>query len=88
MLGADVELHDVRRGDTVIVRTNYYPAWQALANDRPLPLRAANGQLAFDAPDDGSYTVRLRYPGYRWLSVLAIASFVTGAWCLSRWPRR
>jgi hypothetical protein len=88
MLGADVELHDVRRGGTVIVRTNYYPAWQAVANDRLLPLRAADGQLAFDAPEDGSYTVRLRYPGYRWLSVLAIASFVTGAWCVSRWPHR
>jgi hypothetical protein len=88
LVGGDVALNDVRHGDLVIVRTNYYPAWRAEVDDRTLPLRAVGGQLAFDAPHDGTYIVRLRYPSYRWLSVLAIASFIAGAWCLARRPRR
>jgi hypothetical protein len=86
--GGEVALKDVKRGEAVIVRANYYPAWRAVANGRALPLRAVDGQIAFDAPHDGTYVVQLLYPSYGWLSVLAIVSFVSGAWTLTRWPRR
>jgi hypothetical protein len=85
-LGADVELRDVRAGDAVVVRTNYYPAWTAFLGDRAVALHDSAGQLAFKAPSSGTYTVRLIYPRYRALSVLAILAFVGGALVLTRWP--
>lgn len=77
-LGADVVLEDVRAGQLVTVRTNYYPAWRAYAGTREIDLREDDGQLAFDAPADGSYSVRLEYPARRWLSVLALVALITG----------
>ncbi len=84
-LGADVELADVTARSPVIVRANYYPAWHAHAGEREVPLYSINGQLAFNAPDNGSYVVRFEYPRYRWLSILALSVAVTGFWVLTRW---
>jgi hypothetical protein len=86
-LGADVVLRDVREGEPVVVRSRYYPAWRAFAAGREVAVRDAGGQLAFDAPASGAYTVRLEYPRYRALSLLALASFLVGAFVLARWPR-
>ena len=77
-LGADVELNGVAAGDLVVVRTNFYPAWEARAGDRFVPLRSHEGQLAFTAPASGSYVVRLEYPPRRWLSLLAIGALLLG----------
>ncbi len=88
VLGADVDLVDAISGDPVIVRSNYYPAWRAYLNGREVPLYSSNGQLAFRAPKEGSYTVRLEYPRYRWLSFIAVISIVTGIVGLRRWPRQ
>ncbi len=77
-LGADVALANARSGEPVVVRANYYPAWRAFVNDAEVPLYSADGQLAFRAPQDGSYVVRLEYPRYRWLSLLASASLMIG----------
>ncbi len=87
-LGADVELADVRTGEPVVVRTNYYPAWRAHAGEVDVPLYAAAGQLAFNAPSDGSYTVRLAYPRYRLLTCVALAALTAGLIGLTRWPKR
>ena len=84
-LGGDVALTNVRAGDDVIVRANYYPAWRAHAETTDVPLYAADGQLAFHAPRDGTYTVRLDYPQYRWLSFVAIAAFLGGVVILRRY---
>jgi hypothetical protein len=83
-LGGDVELSDVRAGEPVVVRANYYPAWRAYRGDREVPLYSEGGQLAFRAPEAGSYTVRLVYPRYGWLSVLAVIALLAGAGILSR----
>jgi hypothetical protein len=82
--GANVELVDVTAGSRVIVRTNYYPAWRAETAGREVPLYAFDRQLAFDAPNSGSYTVRLAYPRYYWLSVLALCAALAGFWVMSR----
>ena len=87
LLGADVALADVKAGDPVVVRANYYPAWRAFEDQQEVTLGNSNGQLAFTAPRDGSYVVRLEYPRYRWLSALALLSVLAGVVCLSRWPR-
>jgi hypothetical protein len=87
-LGAEVELEDVIAGEPVIVRTNYYPAWRGYLGEREIALYASGGQLAFRAPESGTYVVRLEYPRYRWLSLIAVVVFVSGAWSLARWPRR
>jgi hypothetical protein len=83
-LGADVDLVNVRAGDAVIVRTNYYPAWRAHLGDREVALYSNGGQLAFRAPQSGSYVVRLDYPRYRWLSIVALAALALGLWYLPR----
>jgi len=87
LLGADVALADVKAGDPVVVRANYYPAWRAFVDRQEVSLGNSNGQLAFTAPRDGSYVVRLEYPRYRWLSAIALLSLFAGFVCLSRWPR-
>jgi hypothetical protein len=87
LLGADVALADVKAGDPVVVRANYYPAWRAFVDRQEVSLGNSNGQLAFTAPRDGSYVVRLEYPRYRWLSALALLSVFAGVVYLSRWPR-
>ena len=86
-LGADVVLRDVHAGDPVVVRTRFYPAWRAFADGRDVPLSNRGGQLSFDAPASGSYTVRLEYPRYRGLSILAILALIGGAIALASWPR-
>jgi len=88
-LGADVELVDVKAGELVVVRASYYPAWRAhvAGNDIELVLFDRDGQLAFRAPRDGSYTVRFEYPRYRALSLLAVGALLAGLVGLARWPR-
>lgn len=86
-LGADVVLDGVRAGDPVVLRANYYPAWRAAAGGVEVPLFASDRQLAFRAPRDGSYVVRLEYPRYRWLTIPAVAVLLFGLGVLSRWPR-
>ena len=83
-LGGNVELVDVDAGTPVVVRTNYYPAWRASKDGRDVPLRAADGQIAFTAPESGSYIVRFEYPRYRWLSVLAVSVAFLGLWVMRR----
>jgi hypothetical protein len=85
-LGGRVALANVTAGSRVVVRAHYYPAWRAHAKGREVPLYAAGGQLAFDAPDTGTYDVHLEYPRYRGLSWLAIAVAVAGVLVLARWP--
>ena len=87
-LGADVELAGVTAGDLVIVRASYYPAWRASAAGQSLEVFASDGQLAFRAPRDGTYTVRFEYPHYRGLSLLAFGVLLAGVTVLTRWPRR
>jgi hypothetical protein len=43
--------------------------------------------MAFRAPRTGSYTIRLDYPRYRALSIVAVATFLLGLIGLTRWPR-
>jgi hypothetical protein len=84
-LGGEVELVDATAGSPVIVRANYYPAWRAYAGGREVPLYSVNGQMAFRAPDNGSYIVGFEYPRYRWLSILAVSVAVAGLWAMARW---
>jgi hypothetical protein len=82
-LGAIVALSGTRRGALVVVRTNYFPAWDAQSSGAVVPLFAVNGQLAFRAPQDGTYDVTLRYPRRGGLELASLAAFVLGALGLS-----
>ena len=83
-LGADVELDGVVAGEPIVVRTNYYPAWEARAGDQPVALFSEKGQLAFAAPSSGSYVVRLDYPKRRALSLIALMTLAIGMAVLAR----
>jgi len=86
-LAADIALDGVRAGDTVVVRTNFFPAWTASANGVTVPLVNRDGQLAFLAPFDGSYHVELRYPRRTGWLLLAWCLVAAGVIVLARWPR-
>jgi hypothetical protein len=77
-LGGRVELRDMVAGATVVVRTNYYPAWTAYAGSDAVPLFPVEGQLAFRAPRSGSYDVELVYPQRRWLLAASMSGFGLG----------
>jgi hypothetical protein len=78
-LGGTVRLSDTRQGSRIVVRTNYFPAWNARAGTADVPLFASDGQLAFRAPRDGSYDVTLEYPRRGWLQVVSVAMFILGS---------
>ena len=71
-----VELHDVREGTLVVIRTNHYPAWSARVARDPVPVFAVAGQMAFRAPRSGTYTVELEYERRRAVAGAAVAAFV------------
>jgi hypothetical protein len=83
-LGANVALEQVTVGEPVVIRTNYYPSWEARVDAQPVALYSSEGQLAFRAPASGSYVVRLEYPKRRWLSLMAVGAFLLGAFMLAR----
>jgi hypothetical protein len=83
-LGARLHLDDVTRGDLVIVRTNYHPAWTASSNGTPVPLKNHMGQMTFDAPADGPVIVALTYPRRVWLLTLAMLALVGATWATAR----
>ncbi len=87
-LGADVTLTGVRAGAEVVVRTNFYPAWTAIAGDAPVALFDRDGQLALSAPKDGTYVVRLSYPRRPWVLLLAVAGLAIGLFGGARSARR
>jgi hypothetical protein len=85
-LGGDIALTDVRAGDAVVVRTNFFPAWTAQANGVPVPLVSSDGQLGFRAPSDGSYHVKLLYPRRTGWLLLAWGAVAAGVILLARRP--
>ena len=82
-VGGIVRLTGVPEGSPVVVRTHFHPAWTASAGGRPLAVRDAAGQLAFDAPG-GDVDVELAYNQRPWLTVLALAALVGGMLWLAR----
>ena len=83
-LSGRVHLSAVHRGDRVLARMNYFPAWSASSPSGPVELFAVDGQLAFTAPADGDYVVNLDYPRRRPLIALACIVFVGSILLLAR----
>jgi hypothetical protein len=82
-LGARVELESMRAGAQVILRTHYYPAWDAFVDGQQIPLAELDGRIAVNAPRDGDMTIELRYPSRRWLLILALAAVAIGSLVLT-----
>ena len=82
-----IRLVDVRRGDRVIVRTRFHPAWRVVWAGRESPAIDADGQLGFLAPADGTYEVMLAYPARRWLLAVSAATLTIVVF-VERWHRR
>ena len=86
--GGAVALEGVRRGDPVVVRTNFHPAWTAAAGGVPVTLVESHGQLSFASPCDGTCVVQLNYPAYRGLLPLALVVVVGVAAAITVIDRR
>jgi len=87
MLGGEVVLDGVAAADTIVVRAHYYPAWRAYDGEREIALYSVDGQLAFQAPRTGAYSIHLVYPRYRLLSLAALSALVLGSCLLTLRPR-
>jgi hypothetical protein len=71
---AVVTLSGVEAGGEVILRANYFSEWTAACAGKPVPLRNAEGQIAFAAPATDC-TVTLEFPrNRRWLLVPFLAA--------------
>lgn len=77
-----IRLLNALKGDTISVRTNYFPSWKAYCNGKRLPISDVNGQIGWTAPLDGNYIVTLKFPGYAMFSLLALFSLAV-SWFLS-----
>ncbi len=82
--GARVQLTRATVGDTVVVRTNFHPSWQARHETTAVPLREEGGQLAFDAPCASPCVVDLEYPRRRGLVYLALMAWLVGMVVVAR----
>ncbi len=71
-----VNLENAAKGDTAIVRENYFPNWTAYSGNNKHDVFNVDGQLAFVVPENGSYEIDLRFPKYRTFSIIALASLV------------
>jgi hypothetical protein len=73
-----VRLSGMRAGDTVRLKSHWYPDWRAHADGREVPLFDVGGQLAFQAPGAGEHEVTLEFPTGRGaaLACLALAGLV------------
>lgn len=70
-------LKNVVKGDTAIIRQNYFPSWKAWYCNKKLPVINSAGQLAVIAPATGSYTIELtfpKYPIFSWVALFAVAA--------------
>jgi hypothetical protein len=67
-----IELRNVVKGETIVVRSNYFPTWKAFVDGVVIPTSNIGGQLGLTAPRDGSYSITLQFPKYRLFSILAV----------------
>jgi hypothetical protein len=84
-LGGRVHLSGVEKGDPIVVRTHFHPAWHATGPEGAVALRDAAGQLGFSAPASGEYDIVLRYPSRRGL--LLMAALVLALVAAADWRR-
>jgi len=71
-----VHLENVRSGDLIILKSNFFPEWQGYYHKKRIDLIEQDGQLAFHAPFAGEGKIILRYPKHTFFSFLIILSFL------------
>ena len=69
-----LRLRGVKKGEKVIVRMNYFPAWRAFWEGHDVDLFNEDGQLAMQCPADGNMIIRLYFPRYTVLTIMAVLS--------------
>jgi hypothetical protein len=75
-----IRLTGVRKGDRAVLRTNYFPAWQAYYKGEKLDLYNYQGQIALVVPADGELVVQLKFPRLVLLNILAGLVILTCFW--------
>jgi len=69
-----LRLSDMLEGEEVLLKSNYFPAWKAYFNGKRVDLREKDRQVLFNAPANGSYSIKMVFPKYAPLSIVSIAS--------------
>ncbi len=71
-----LKLKDVKKGNIVVLKTNYFPEWRAFYKGKRIPVFNYDGQLAVRIPFDGEGQIIFKYPKHYFLSFLIIISFI------------
>jgi len=70
-----LKLSGVKKGDSVVLKMNYFPEWKAYYKDREIPVFNYGEQLAIKMPFEGEGTIIFKYPKHYLLSFLIFISF-------------
>ena len=81
-----IRLKDVPKGKRVLLRMNFFPGWHGFFQDKEIPLRNEDGQLAFESPADGEGMVQLRLQTYRPFYFLS-GGMLVGILLISLWRK-
>jgi hypothetical protein len=74
--GKTVKLSNVRKGDEIVLRSDFMRQWKGYYNGRPVPLYEKDGQIAFKAPREGAYDLTLKFPKYGLLTAISLCSLL------------
>ncbi len=72
-----IKLTNMTKGEEIIARFNYFPAWKAYCGNQELDLRNKDGQVMFLSPESGDYKVVFYFAKYKLFSALLLISLFT-----------
>lgn len=67
-------LNNMKKGEKVLLKSNYFPAWRMYFYDKEIHLEEKDRQVSFCAPEDGTYAVRMVFSKNVLSSILGILS--------------
>jgi hypothetical protein len=83
--GKTLMLSNAIKGDTAVLRENYFPSWRAFWKGGEVPVINAGDQMAVVAPENGNVEIDLRFPKYHIFTILAIISILC-SFAFFIWP--
>ena len=72
-----ITLKNIARGETITLKTNYFPAWKAFHGKHKVEVFNDNGQLSFLSPTEGNVKIDLYFPRYYPLLIISFVAILT-----------